>query len=105
VFETKVALHPEVSVSVKVNVARSPEEAEIQARTGRANIVVEGRGEPEGVEAALATAAAEPAPEAAEEAAPAAEEKPAKAAKKAKDKDAAKDDEAPKAEKKSKKKS
>jgi len=27
----KVALHPEVSVTVKVNVARSPEEAEMQA--------------------------------------------------------------------------
>ena len=26
----KVALHPEVSVTVKVNVARSPEEAEMQ---------------------------------------------------------------------------
>ncbi|HET9334812.1 MAG TPA: 50S ribosomal protein L9 [Sphingomicrobium sp.] len=30
--EIKVALHPEVSVSVKVNVARSPEEAELQAQ-------------------------------------------------------------------------
>jgi large subunit ribosomal protein L9 len=30
--EVKVALHPEVSVSVKVNVARSPEEAELQAQ-------------------------------------------------------------------------
>lgn len=28
----KVALHPEVSVTVKVNVARSPEEAELQAQ-------------------------------------------------------------------------
>ena len=27
----KVSLHPEVSVTVKVNVARSPEEAEMQA--------------------------------------------------------------------------
>ena len=30
--EIKVSLHPEVSVSVKVNVARSPEEAELQAQ-------------------------------------------------------------------------
>jgi large subunit ribosomal protein L9 len=30
--EVKVALHPEVSVMVKVNVARSPEEAEMQAQ-------------------------------------------------------------------------
>ena len=31
-YEVKVALHPEVSVTVKVNVARSPEEAEMQAQ-------------------------------------------------------------------------
>ena len=31
VYEVKVSLHPEVSVTVKVNVARSPEEAEMQA--------------------------------------------------------------------------
>jgi large subunit ribosomal protein L9 len=31
VHEVKVALHPEVSVTIKVNVARSPEEAEMQA--------------------------------------------------------------------------
>src|SRR4051812_19388944 len=30
VHEVKVALHPEVSVTVKVNVARSPEEADLQ---------------------------------------------------------------------------
>jgi large subunit ribosomal protein L9 len=30
VFDVKVALHPEVSVSITVNVARSPEEAELQ---------------------------------------------------------------------------
>jgi len=28
----KVALHPEVAVTVKVNVARSPEEADLQAQ-------------------------------------------------------------------------
>ena len=32
VYEVKVALHPEVVVAVKVNVARSPEEAEMQAQ-------------------------------------------------------------------------
>ena len=31
VYDVKVSLHPEVSVAVKVNVARSPEEAEMQA--------------------------------------------------------------------------
>ena len=30
-YDVKVALHPEVSVTIKVNVARSPEEAEMQA--------------------------------------------------------------------------
>ena len=30
--DVKVALHPEVSVNIKVNVARSPEEAELQAQ-------------------------------------------------------------------------
>ncbi|HET7708079.1 MAG TPA: 50S ribosomal protein L9 [Sphingomicrobium sp.] len=30
--EVKVALHPEVSVAIKVNVARSPEEADLQAQ-------------------------------------------------------------------------
>src|SRR5687767_10732412 len=32
VYDVKVALHPEVSVTVKVNVARSPDEAELQAQ-------------------------------------------------------------------------
>ena len=32
VHEVRVALHPEVSVNVKVNVARSPEEADMQAQ-------------------------------------------------------------------------
>ena len=34
VHDVRIALHPEVTVTVKVNVARSPEEAEIQARGG-----------------------------------------------------------------------
>jgi large subunit ribosomal protein L9 len=32
VFDVKVALHPEVAVMVKVNVARSPDEADQQAK-------------------------------------------------------------------------
>jgi large subunit ribosomal protein L9 len=32
VHEVKVALHPEVAVAIKVNVARSPEEADLQAQ-------------------------------------------------------------------------
>jgi large subunit ribosomal protein L9 len=31
-YEVRVALHPEVAVTVKVNVARSPEEAELQSQ-------------------------------------------------------------------------
>ena len=31
-FDVRVALHPEVSVTVKVNVARSPDEADLQAQ-------------------------------------------------------------------------
>ena len=31
-FDVKVALHPEVSVTIQVNVARSPEEADLQAQ-------------------------------------------------------------------------
>jgi len=31
-YDVKVALHPEVSVMIKVNIARSPEEAELQAK-------------------------------------------------------------------------
>jgi large subunit ribosomal protein L9 len=30
--DVKIALHPEVSVTIRVNVARSPEEAELQAQ-------------------------------------------------------------------------
>lgn len=31
-YEVRIALHPEVSVTIKVNIARSPEEAELQAK-------------------------------------------------------------------------
>ncbi len=34
VHDVRIALHPEVTVTVRVNVARSPEEADIQARGG-----------------------------------------------------------------------
>ena len=34
IHDVRIALHPEVTVTVKVNVARSPEEAELQARGG-----------------------------------------------------------------------
>ena len=35
-FEVSVSLHPEVSVTVTANVARSEDEAQIQAETGKA---------------------------------------------------------------------
>ncbi len=41
VHNVDVALHPEVSVSIVVNVARSAEEAEIQARAGAAYVAGE----------------------------------------------------------------
>jgi len=40
-YKTKVSLHPEVSIQVTVNVARSPEEAERQARGERVTGEVE----------------------------------------------------------------
>ena len=40
-FDVKVSLHPEVSVTVTANVARSEEEAKIQAETGKAVIAEE----------------------------------------------------------------
>ena len=43
----RVALHPEVSVSVTVNIARSPDEAAEQMRLGRALIGEPGAGEEE----------------------------------------------------------
>jgi large subunit ribosomal protein L9 len=42
-FPVDVALHPEVKVQVIVNIARSVEEAEIQARTGKA-LIAEAQG-------------------------------------------------------------
>jgi large subunit ribosomal protein L9 len=63
VHDVKVALHPEVSVTVKVNVARSPEEADLQAQG--VDVLAQM------FEEEAAPAAEELAPEAAEEAAPA----------------------------------
>ncbi|MDE1900246.1 MAG: 50S ribosomal protein L9 [Alphaproteobacteria bacterium] len=86
-FPVKVKLHPEVTIKVTVNVARSPEEAIVQAEKGAA--VLKATEEKAQVEAAF-EAAAEKADE------PVAEEKPAKKAKKA---DAAEEGEEPKAKK------
>lgn len=41
-FPVTVALHPEVKVTITINIARSAEEAETQAKTGRALIAGEG---------------------------------------------------------------
>lgn len=43
-FPVSIALHPEVGVTITVNIARSQDEAEIQARTGRA-LVADASGE------------------------------------------------------------
>lgn len=43
-FPVSVALHPEVKVTITVNIARSVEEAEIQQKTGRA-VIAETKGE------------------------------------------------------------
>ena len=87
VQEVKIALHPEVSVTITVNVARSPEEAELQAQ-GKDVMAemfekdvagfVEAR--PEGLEPGEIIAEPEAAEAPAAEAAPAAEETPAEEA-------------------------
>ena len=74
VHEVKVALHPEVSVTVKVNVARSPEEADLQAQG--VDVLQQMFEEDAAPAAAEALASADEAPEAevpTEEAAPAEE--------------------------------
>jgi len=53
-YKVAVDLHPEVRVTVTVNVARSPEEAEIQAKTGTA--VIHGE-QPQAEEAPVAAEA------------------------------------------------
>lgn len=40
-FPVEIILHPEVRVSITVNIARTPTEAELQAKTGRVAVVVE----------------------------------------------------------------
>ncbi len=42
-FQVPVVLHPEVKIDVTINVARSEEEAKIQAKTGKAVIADDGR--------------------------------------------------------------
>jgi len=74
--EVKIALHPEVSVTVKVNVARSPEEADLQAQgidvlqqmfeQDAAPLAAEALAPADGADAAAA-AAGETGPEEAEE--------------------------------------
>lgn len=44
-YEVKVILHPEVTVSIFVNVARSKDEAKIQAKTGKAVVDAEEAGD------------------------------------------------------------
>jgi large subunit ribosomal protein L9 len=58
-FPVTIALHPEVRVVVTINIARSADEAEIQAKTGRALIAEERREEEDRQrqEAAAASAA------------------------------------------------
>ena len=79
-FKTRVALHPEVTVTIVVNVAQSPEEAKLQAEGKAPKPTAEAAPAAEAVEA---PAAESPAAEAApvEEAAA---EKPAKKARKTK---------------------
>jgi large subunit ribosomal protein L9 len=43
IYTVRIVLHPEVTLDIGVNVARSEEEAEIQARTGKAVIHIEER--------------------------------------------------------------
>lgn len=78
-YPVKVKLHPEVTIKVTVNVARSAEEAVVQAEKGAA--VVKAAAEKAQVEAAFGAPVEGAAPEAAGEEAEA--KKPAKKAKKA----------------------
>ena len=97
-FAVKVKLHPEVTTKIVVNVARSPEEAAMQAEKNA--VAAKAAAEKAMVEAAFEAPAAEAPAEAAEASDAAAEEskkKPAKKAKKADDAEAS--DEAPKAKK------
>ncbi len=80
-FKTRIALHPEVSLTITVNVAQSEEEAKLQAE-GKAVRRNADADEAPAAEAAPAEAPAEAAPaESAAEEAPAADAKPKKAKK------------------------
>lgn len=63
-FTVKVRLHPEVAVKITVNVARSPEEAVIQAEKGMALIKAEEKAAQEEAERAVIEAIGAPSPEA-----------------------------------------
>lgn len=56
--KVEIALHPEVSATITVNVARSPEEADIQAKTGAAVILGQAADAEEAAEEAKRAAAA-----------------------------------------------
>ncbi len=90
-FPVKIKLHPEVIAKVTVNVARSIDEARVQAEKGAA--VLKAAAEKAEVEAAFGAPVEEAAPEEGETA----EKKPAKKAKKAEAVEG--EDEAPKAKK------
>ncbi len=99
-FPMDVVLHPEVKVKITINVARTPDEAEIQAKTGKA-VIADTRGGKQAPAAdakasmledsALANEQAE-ADEEAKEAAASAEKAAKKAAKKPKKADGAEGD-------------
>lgn len=71
IHDVRVDLHAEVAITVKANVARSPEEAEIQAKTGEAVVHAEAEERPVLI---AEEEAPEAAPEAGDAAAPADEE-------------------------------
>ncbi len=68
-YDIRLDLHPEVSLQVRINVARSEEEAEIQAKTGHAVIAAEEERREAEEAAAAAEQAAQEAPDPAEVAA------------------------------------
>lgn len=65
VHDVRVDLHAEVAVTVKVNVARSAEEADIQAKTGEAVVHIEAE-KPQALEAEAEAEVFDEAPEAEE---------------------------------------
>lgn len=71
IHDVRVDLHAEVAITVKANVARSPEEAEIQAKTGEAVVHAEAEERPVLI---AEEEAPEEAPETGEAAAPADED-------------------------------